>query len=592
MADLRTDPVTLAQLLRSDQIYWAPLFQREFVWQQSKIQMLFEDALTVDEGQSESRFLGAVVFEAEEARIGHPTRYWVIDGQQRLTTLFLFLAAIVADLKRRGAEEKAASIAENYLFISAAGEMKNEPKYRPTVLDTAQFNVVLRSMRIPEIGLVQNAQGPESGKMTSGYKLAQRLLRKRVEALGPEEAVEWLWGFASCLLQGVRFVTITLGDDHDPTEVFDRLNARGEPLKVIDLVRNEVLKVVAKDLNQAIPLRDQYWLPFHAAFQGDDSVEQRYFFPVGLTRDSTIKKSKVFELFSKRWTKMRLESPDQSPRALVRIAIDDLREFQDSYCAFMLTGALGTIRSDLAPGDRTDVNVRVSRLHRLKASVVTMPYLVQLLNAIVDQSVAVKDGLACLDVVEAFLVRRAIMGIEPTGLHAVFKGLWDPDDLDPESLERRLTTATVVFPNDEEFSLYIRTGHLYGRNVCHFVLWERELGYEEGDKHPGLIPFHACHLIPRQLTDGELASWGGDWSKTEWNSLKNTWANLFPLTPEGNWSMARMGWDAARDLLAGNMVLKTPQQVMLRYQTWTPDDLRDRGEELAEWAVSRWPKLT
>ena len=100
----------------------------------------------------------------------------------------------------------------------------------------------------------------------------------------------------------------------------------------------------------------------------------------------------------------------KDPRTLVRIAIDDLQEFQDSYCALMLTGALGLARSDLAPGDRTDVNVRVGRLHRLQASVVTMPYLMQLLNAIVDQSVAVKDGLACLDVVEAFLVRRAIMG--------------------------------------------------------------------------------------------------------------------------------------------------------------------------------------
>jgi hypothetical protein len=551
--------------------------------------MLFEDVLSVDDGQGDSRFLGAVVFEAEEPRIGHPTRYWVIDGQQRLTTLFLFLAAIVGELNRLGAIEKAAALAENYLLISAAGEMQNEPKYRPTVLDTRQFNVVLRSMRIPEIVLVPNSQGPESGRMTKGHNLAQKLLRKRVGALEPDEAVEWLWGFAGCLLQGVRFVTITLGDDHDSSEVFDRLNARGEPLKVIDLVRNEVLKVVARDLRQAIPLRDQYWLPFHAAFQGNDSVEQRYFFPLGLTRDSNVKKSQVFELFSKRWTTMRTGIND--PQELVRIAIDDLQEFQDSYCALMLTGALGLARSDLAPGDRTDVNVRVGRLHRLQASVVTMPYLMQLLNAIVDQSVAVKDGLACLDVVEAFLVRRAIMGMEPTGLHAVFKGLWDPDDLDPESLERRLTTATVVFPNDEEFSDYVRTGHLYGRNICSFVLWERELGYETGDKHPGVIEFHACHVIPRQLDKADLATWDG-WSKAEWDSLKNTWANLVPLTGQANWQMGRMSWDEARKLLRGNVIFKTPQRLMNEYPTWTPDDVRDRANDLAGWAVERWSKLT
>ncbi|SVC52560.1 uncharacterized protein METZ01_LOCUS305414, partial [marine metagenome] len=152
-------------MLQADNLYWTPLFQREYVWQKSKITMLFEDALTLVDERSDSRFLGAIVLEAEEPRIGHPTRFWIIDGQQRLTTLFLFLVAIVGELNRLGESERASSLVESYLLVSAAGEMKNESKYRPTVLDTVQFNVVLRSMRHPDVVVIEQPQGPEAGRM-------------------------------------------------------------------------------------------------------------------------------------------------------------------------------------------------------------------------------------------------------------------------------------------------------------------------------------------------------------------------------------------------------------------------------------------
>jgi len=552
---------------------------------------LFEDALTIDDGICDSRFLGAIVFEAEEPRIGYPTRFWVIDGQQRLTTLFLLLSAIVEELHVRGSTDKANSLTENYLAISAAGEMQHESKFRPTVLDTKQFNVILRKLRAPEVKPIRHAQGQDTGKLKSGYDLARRLLRKRVQNFENEESVEWLWGFASCLLTGMRFVTITLGDDHDSTEVFDRLNSKAEPLKTIDLVRNEILKEAVRDLSQAMTLHDDYWMPFHRAFHENDSMEEKYFFPLGLIRDSGIKKSQTFDLLSKRWRSLRQSVSPDSPRDLVRVAMEDLQEYQEAYCGLNITGSMGHRRSGLGAGERKELNRRVSRLHRLAVPSSTMPYLMQLLNAIADEDVALTEGLACLDVVEAFLVRRAIMGIEPTGLHAVFKGLWDPDDMDPESLERRLTTATVVFPSDQEFGAYITRGHLYGRNVCHYVLWERELGYEFGDKHPRTLEFQAGHLIPRQLNSTELAAWDG-WTKDEWEGLKNTWANLVPLTQEANLQMGRLGWSAARGLLNGNLIFKTSQRVVSDFTTWTAADCELRAQQLAAWATERWKKLT
>lgn len=154
-----------------------------------------------------------------------------------------------------------------------------------------------------------------------------------------------------------------------------------------------------------------------------------------------------------------------------------------------------------------------------------------------------------------------------------------------------MTTATVRFPSDQEFTDYVRTGVLYGRNICHYVLWERELGFEDGDKHPQPIAIHAGHVIPRQLDQSDLDRWEG-WGTADWESMKNTCGNLVPLTPDANFQVGRLGWDAARELLNGNVIFKTTQRVVQNYPTWTPDDVRDRGVELAVWALNRWKKLS
>src|SRR5882762_4978459 len=84
----------LGPLLGGPKQYVVPYFQRAYSWRRHQWNTLFDDILELyDLGSSNSHFLGSMVLLAEKGtNTVNPTL--LIDGQQRLVTLSLFLAAI------------------------------------------------------------------------------------------------------------------------------------------------------------------------------------------------------------------------------------------------------------------------------------------------------------------------------------------------------------------------------------------------------------------------------------------------------------------------------------------------------------------
>ena len=85
----------LGPLLDGPKQYVVPYFQRTYSWRRHQWNTLFDDILELYElGSSSSHFLGSMVLLAEQSDGPDCTRPLLIDGQQRLVTLSLFLAAI------------------------------------------------------------------------------------------------------------------------------------------------------------------------------------------------------------------------------------------------------------------------------------------------------------------------------------------------------------------------------------------------------------------------------------------------------------------------------------------------------------------
>ena len=595
---LKPSAPNLGELLHQGRVYWSPLFQRQFDWKTRQVEQCFEDALTLLDKDDSVRFLGAIVLEQGPApEFDRPQQIWIIDGQQRLTTLYLLFVAIVKALHQSGDTARADILTRSSL-LGQVGGVQCEPKLRPTVMDTRQFNTVLRDLGNEEVGYIPNEQGVEAGNMTSQYMKLRRLLKKELDEVEEDDRADWLVGFAQRLQNGVLFVAIHLGTDLDAHEVFDRLNTGSQPLTVSDLLRNDVMRVASSDIAEAKRLFDQHWLPFENRFAGQ-AHREAFFFPMALTRDSTTSKSDTFHDIRDRLNRLRDNDPPNAPAESIKIAVKDLGEYQDAYCALTGKGQNKNVKqwqTEWTHDEKEVLGHRLGRLNRLNVPAVTLPYLLQLLNATKNGDVEVTNTVGCFDVIESFLVRRAIRGLEPTGLHAIFKSLWSRENQDPHNLESSLTTQTIEFPTDDEFKKYVREGHMYRRKLCRYVLWEHnDAKVLAGDRLGNEVwenGIHADHVIPQSIQDPELLEeWG--WTEDDYEELKHTWGNLVPLTGPANMEKGTLEFAECKQLLVdkGDLIFKTTREVFANNDSWTPANVRERADQLADFAVGRWPRL-
>lgn len=573
--NLAADPVTLLQLFSADNILRCPLFQRPYVWKKDNINKLWEDIDSVIDGQCDVRFLGALVFDNESASTSNsPGSYWVIDGQQRLTTLYLSLCALSLVAREAEAIEDSDSLADEYL-LSRKTTHRDAPKFCPTLRDTRQFNQIVRSSLGGKAKVSQAREtGDSAGAMTEAYELIKRSVRHRCLDTDGKVSIEQVSWLREVLLERLEFVEIRLGQRHDANEVFDRLNKEGARLGIVDLVRNEVLKRLRDDPVNAEDVYAGTWRPFEEAFGSPESMEG-YFFPHALTRDSTITKSRTFNSLAKRWQSKYTKEATAVEQ--VSAIMDDLREHSAIYRHLKDGAALPGVSGEFAES--------LLALSRMRAPTVTFPYLFSLHSAVVSGEVEGKSGARAARIVESFLFRRAVSGMEPTGLHAVFKGLWASAGADIEKVRSLLETKTIKFPGDVDFATAIRTAPMYFRKIRNFAVLELERSFTAGDVLSAFPEITVDHLLP-QSAKGE---WREVFTQKEVDTWVHTWANLVPLSGKANSEKGSGSWVATRNHLKNETVFSTTKHVLDRYLSWTPHTLEERAGELATWAISRWP---
>lgn len=86
---MRASKENLTSFIHSSEYYEIPFFQRSYVWDVDQWERIIDDAIYASETRK-PLFLGAVIFKKRTNSEGIEDGFTIIDGQQRLTTLFIF----------------------------------------------------------------------------------------------------------------------------------------------------------------------------------------------------------------------------------------------------------------------------------------------------------------------------------------------------------------------------------------------------------------------------------------------------------------------------------------------------------------------
>ncbi len=408
--------------------------------------------------------------------------------------------------------------------------------------------------------------GSDKGRYINQFNRIKSFLQKRYK----ENGIDHLKEIVTAAQTKLTFVFILLKDPSNATTVFEGLNDPGIPIGIGDLVRNEVFSKINGDADKAHAIHRDIWLPFR------DKLGEHfdnYFFPYAIINESSIKNADLFRGLRKLWVDKK--SPDKkSP--------EDIIKQLDNYTVPYLAIANGQFPENYSKS----VLIKITKLREAKSPTSIYPFVMKLLKEYELDSITEKDTVECLEVLESFLVRRALCGIEPTGLLVLFRTAWSVMNGIPnkENLTKAIKRRnTIEWPDDLRLETAILTRNIYSSSICKYAIREYEKSQESDFPNND---FWIEHVTPQSLND----EWRKVITDEEHQNVVHTWGNLIPLTSEMNRDLSQAAFELKKKEYSKHSIFSSTRSLAKEYEEWNKTTITERSKVIGKWAITRWKK--
>ncbi|MGD1255356.1 DUF262 domain-containing protein [Mycobacterium seoulense] len=278
---------TVHDLLNIEQnvVYQVPRYQREYSWQKSQWDELFDDL--VESESSQGHFLGTIICVNKSIDTTEASVLELIDGQQRMTTLSLLLAAL---LKALSAHERDLDDDERADLVNLRRHLSYSKKpARPRLVPQHQnrnhddyLNVLVDAgvdVKAPDVPNLGNR------RIMKAYRHFQNRIANFLESTG-EGAIDTILDIVGKVRRAI-IVKIEVETASDAYVLFESLNNRGMPLTPIDLIKNtllassdagrhdeidevfEIWSTLLENLGDSYQVQERFFRQFYAAFASE-----------------------------------------------------------------------------------------------------------------------------------------------------------------------------------------------------------------------------------------------------------------------------------------------------------------------------------
>ncbi|PPH24149.1 hypothetical protein C5C99_00420 [Rathayibacter sp. AY1C4] len=375
----------LQQVLEGAKQYRVPLYQRPYSWTAKQLDRLWSDVVDLAEQRVDTpgatHFTGSLVLSLGE--IGPAgSQFLVVDGQQRLTTLSLFICALRDHYAETEPKypEKVQRLEETYLF-DRFKRGDDRLKVLPTQADRQAFRAIV--------------DGNIDQSVASGVLDAYRFFRTKLHgADDPDDAYD-MDRIESVVLNGLVFVSITAHAHDNVYRIFESLNNTGLKLTQGDLLRNYIFMRLG---SRSEEIYDSWWLPLQKALSPADLEALFWIDLIWSTPDA-----KQGDIYSLQVDRMRSLTEDQ--------IVAEVRRYSG------LAQLLAVIRN---PENEPDPDVRAALQRNVQWGLSATDALVLHLLRLRDAgSVSSSEVAESLRLLESFMVRRVIIGASSAALSRI-----------------------------------------------------------------------------------------------------------------------------------------------------------------------------
>ncbi|KIN71144.1 DUF262 and DUF1524 domain-containing protein [Sulfitobacter guttiformis] len=548
----------LLKFINSATQFVIPIYQRTYSWTEKECRQLWNDVRRA--GNTDHipvHFLGSVVYVEESlsnASAGAPLL--VIDGQQRLTSATLLLAALA---RKVGEDEpvdgfSAKKIRNRYL-IDPDETGERQFKLLLSKTDRTTLNALVRGDELPE---------PKSKRISENFDLFARWLDQDKDAV-----TDICTGLSKLMI-----VDVALSRDHDnPQLIFESMNSTGRKLSQADLIRNFVLMGLEPELQTR--LYEQYWRRMEEGFGQSayashfDGFMRHY---LTVVTGSIPRLDDVYEAY---------KAYAQEQLATGRNIEDLVREVWE-YSRYFGAMVLGQEKDP-------HLSLGFNDLRELKVDV-AYPFLLEVYGDFKAEKLSAIEFVEIIRLVEAYVFRRAICAVPTNSMNKTFATFGRSINKDAylESVKAQFLILKSYrrFPVNDEFIARIQDRDLY--NFRSRGYWLRKFENFGRKERVHVDDYTIEHIMPQN--ENMPQTWrdalGENWAEIQAKWL-HTLGNLTLTAYNSEYS--DKSFEHKRDMEGGfkDSPLRVSQG-LAQVEAWDESAIKARAAKMAKRAAEVW----
>lgn len=546
----------------SDKRFIIPLYQRNYDWKEDNCEQLFQDLLKMHHSDRKSHFFGSIVSSIQS---GTEDRF-IIDGQQRITTVSLLLIAMVNAFKVGDIQATDGKLVDKIFkryLVDEYQEDERKVKLKPIKKDMDAFDALLYKPK---------EQYLKGSNVTRNYEFFYDKIVK--SGLTMDELFE--------TIKKLEVINIKLDEDDDPQLIFESLNSTGLDLSEADKIRNYLLMSLAPA--EQDDLYTRYWNPIEESTKYDPSSFVRDYLTMKQGKIGRI--DKIYFIFKEYAENERIGRAE---------LLKEMHHYAKIYSQI-----------DNANMGTEKINRKLNQVRTLD-STVAYPFYMAFFDYAEKNGLSDEEKYRVLDIVEAYWARRIICNLPSNALNKVFATL-HRDVLNNMNKAVEGTNPTYtdvliylllkkgrssVFPKDDEVKEDFATRQVYKMpaNLRMFIL-ERMENRDSKECHDVVKQLTEKtisieHIMPQTLSEKWKDALGEEWERIHQQYL-HTMANL-TLTGY-NSQYSNLAFLEKRDMEKGfndsafrlNNYVKSCDQ-------WTEVEMKQRQHDLLEVFMRLWP---
>ncbi|MCG2708856.1 MAG: DUF262 domain-containing HNH endonuclease family protein [Thermodesulfovibrionales bacterium] len=595
---------TFEELFSTPISFEVPFFQRAYSWEKQQWKQLFDDVweyILPDIADREKKnnkkreekttleeikdyflkyehYFGAIVVLPKTDSDPVLKKFLIVDGQQRIVTIYLLIAMVVKLLRERVHQfvytQEYINELEKYIKndIDPKGNdyrklkvYSNKGDRLPTYLKIFEKNP-----ESPSLSIDQQLYVPHNNQIDVFWNYAGKQMKSYT--------VSNLYIFSQAILRSLKIVWIPLNEKKDnPQAIFESLNDKGMPLSAIELLCSYLFKPLINEVTkQHENIHNDKWLGSIRKADGEKNFEDY------IRNLFSIDRYKMIGLRRKIYVHFKNNNPKLSEQK----AMDIINEIADNIDLFnQIT------KPEVYKQPNKKINSLLIQIKQTRVSSIsfTLAILMKQKAGTLNDT----DTIALLNTLLVLLIRRKVCELQITKYDTFFPSLLSKIINEPDKAKafKERISKEDLWVSDQEFKEALINKALYKQTEPEFVRMVLQEIDKKMQSH-GQLPDYSTistveHVMPQTLDDEWKTYLGDDEVNDETlERIKNSIGNLCLISRAANSFVGQDPFEKKKNSYTDVSALT--RDLKSRTEKWNMEAIKKRSKDLVEKALEIW----